>query len=990
MKHFVKKRYLYRNKVVRFTGFFTALALTASLLLPFVWPALAQPLATGPFPNEPIADYSTTVGTVRSILPAPDGSTYVAGDITRMNPTVSSRYGTSIDTGSALPDTNFAAPNGGVQVSISDTNGGWYIGGSFTEVSGITRNRLAHILPDGALDLSFNPNINNTVYALTLSPDGNTLYAGGVFTQVNGSVTRNRLAAFDISNGSVTSFNPNIATGQINTLVIGGSILYAGGTFTSVNGGASGYSAATRNRLAAFNTSTGQVTTFNPNINNTVRTLLLNGSILYAGGDFNGANSVNGNTTRNRLAAFNTTLATNNVTGFNPNINSGYYIYSLALDSVSNTIYAGGNFTQVNGSVSRSSIAAFDAGSGIVVSSFVDPAISGGPVYSLVLSPDSTTLYAGGAFSLASGLSRRWLAAFDTSNGTVTDFDPGIIWRPYSSVRTVALSHDGSALYIGGEGDISTMGGVLRNRLARILPDGTLDPNFNPNINNTVRTLLLNGSTLYAGGDFTEVDGGNSGYPAITRNRLAAFDTDTGQVTSFNPNINNTVNTLVFSPDDNTLYAGGVFTQVNGSVTRNRLAAFDIGSGLTTDFNPDITSSGVSAITLSPDHQTVYAGGSFTQVNGSVARNCLAAFNTSTGQVTTFNPNANSTVTAIALSPDGQTLYAGGTFSGATSVNGNVTRNYLAAFDANGGTVTGFDVNIKNSLANYIQSMVLSSDGSTLYTSGYFTVVNGSISRNSFAAFDTGTALVTDFRPDFRVNTDQNPPAYALSLDSANNRLYVGGDFVSVNNQSRNNLAAFQGPQYHKQLSNAETNQPVYLQTPYTTNITCSNVLAEASASVQDESYDYPLGLTEFCFDTDQENNEVSLTFVTDLKPEDVVARKYNSETNTYFDIQNAVITETTHEGQPALRLTYTITDNGDLDLDPEEGKIKDPVGLGVIPGATADTSTNGTGSTGAGSASGGLASTGSGMVPLIALALLSVLGSGLSLGWWATLRSKL
>ncbi|MBP9739007.1 LPXTG cell wall anchor domain-containing protein, partial [Candidatus Saccharibacteria bacterium] len=51
-----------------------------------------------------------------------------------------------------------------------------------------------------------------------------------------------------------------------------------------------------------------------------------------------------------------------------------------------------------------------------------------------------------------------------------------------------------------------------------------------------------------------------------------------------------------------------------------------------------------------------------------------------------------------------------------------------------------------------------------------------------------------------------------------------------------------------------------------------------------------------------------------------------------------AVITETTIEGQHALKVTYTITDNGQLDLDPATGKIVDPVGLAVTAGSLAST----------------------------------------------------
>ena len=61
---------------------------------------------------------------------------------------------------------------------------------------------------------------------------------------------------------------------------------------------------------------------------------------------------------------------------------------------------------------------------------------------------------------------------------------------------------------------------------------------FNPNVGGVVNALALSGTTLYAAGSFTTVNGGT------TRNRVAAFSTTDGTVTSFNPNLNNTVNTI--------------------------------------------------------------------------------------------------------------------------------------------------------------------------------------------------------------------------------------------------------------------------------------------------------------------------------------------------------------------------------------------------------------------------------------------------------------
>lgn len=142
-------------------------------------------------------------------------------------------------------------------------------------------------------------------------------------------------------------------------------------------------------------------------------------------------------------------------------------------------------------------------------------------------------------------------------------------------------------------------------------------------------------------------------------------------------------------------------------------------------------------------------------------------------------------------------------------------------------------------------------------------------------------------------------------------------------------------------LTDAEGGKPITITTPSGTTITCSSALKESAQVAQDGAYDYPLGLVNFCFDTNAQENQVSLTFVTDLKPNEAVARKYNPTTQTYFDIPGAVISETTLEGQHALMVSYTITDNGQLDLDPTSGKIIDPVGLATLSNQLASTGDN-------------------------------------------------
>ncbi len=132
------------------------------------------------------------------------------------------------------------------------------------------------------------------------------------------------------------------------------------------------------------------------------------------------------------------------------------------------------------------------------------------------------------------------------------------------------------------------------------------------------------------------------------------------------------------------------------------------------------------------------------------------------------------------------------------------------------------------------------------------------------------------------------------------------------------------------------------IQTPSNTTVSCSTGASEASLSRQDSTYDYPLGLINLCYTTVLPSDQIQLTFVTDLTPSQVVARDFNTATQTYTTIPGAIITQTTSGGHSALSLTYTVTDNGILDSNAASNFVTDPVGLGVLPaviGTTAATS---------------------------------------------------
>ena len=176
------------------------------------------------------------------------------------------------------------------QVIVGDTV---YVTGSFSSArpagSALGTNEtpranlLAFRLSTGALISTWAPSLNAQGRTIAASADGSTVYVGGDFTQVNGTTTRNRLAAFDSATGALRSFNPNV-NANVNDLAVSGDTLYLGGAFTVVSN-------QLRSRLAAVNATTGALLPWAPSAELEVHAIVAPNGPVVVGGKFTTLNS---------------------------------------------------------------------------------------------------------------------------------------------------------------------------------------------------------------------------------------------------------------------------------------------------------------------------------------------------------------------------------------------------------------------------------------------------------------------------------------------------------------------------------------------------------------------------------------------------------------------------------------------------------------------------------------------------------------------------
>ncbi len=371
------------------------------------------------------------------------------------------------------------------------------------------------------------------------------------------------------------------------------------------------------------------------------------------------------------------------------------------------------------------------------------------------------------------GTGRNYVAAISTSTAGALSYNASIPKTTGYRVDALALSADGSTLYAGGN---------FSDDLIATDATSGLHSSWDPNPGGPVESLAVSGSTIYAGGAFSDIGGQQRGRIAALR-ALDATAIETWNPGTNDPSGTSAVYALAVSdnPNDGSheVYAGGDFTSTGG-VPRDNLAAIDQ-NGVPTAWNPGADSS-VQALALSADEGTLYVGGVFTTLAGQT-RNKLGALTTgTTPTLTSWNPNVDpATGNVAALVIDGPDVYAGGSF---TTVGG-ATHNRLAAIDATTGVV-------RSSFAASVDDEVytLAVGRGTLYAGGLFLhagLSNGT-PRQRLAAFaETDGSLQTwNPAPDGAVRA----LAYSLGNAASSDLLYVGGDFTTAGGQPRGRIAA--------------------------------------------------------------------------------------------------------------------------------------------------------------------------------------------------------
>jgi len=351
----------------------------------------------------------------------------------------------------------------------------------------------------GSLDITFNPGTGasgNSVRSIFLETDGHVMI-GGLFSAVNG-VPRNQIARLNADGSLDAGFY--VGQGPDNTVraiaVLTNGMVLIGGDFTSV-------SSLARLYLARLRSDGSLDLAFNPFANDSVETMVLqpDGKILIAG-----AFTVINGTPRNRVARLNSDGSLD--AGFDPGTGANNVIHALSLQT-NGMVLVGGSFTTMNAS-NRSYIARLNA-DGSLDTSFDCGFVGGSGVSPITVSAvavrTSGKVIVGGTFVSINGYSRFGMAQLASDGSVDTAFVSPSFASPSSSLNSISIQSDEKVIVGGG---FHTFLGNPAEGIARLKPDGTVDPSFSASVNLAVFALAAqpDGKVLI-GGDFFTVNGTN-------------------------------------------------------------------------------------------------------------------------------------------------------------------------------------------------------------------------------------------------------------------------------------------------------------------------------------------------------------------------------------------------------------------------------------------------------------------------------------------------
>jgi len=372
----------------------------------------------------------------------------------------------------------------------------------------------------------------------------------------------------------------------------------------------------------------------------------------------------------------------------------------------------------------------------------------------------------------------------DTSfNSNGTGFSGGTHYW----VNTLALQADGKIL--AGGGNFISYNGQSRDKIARLNSDGSLDVTFDSMVFAQGENGIINAIVVQPDGKI--LIGGVKTKTQTTEGFFMRLNSDGSIDSSFTNNAilySESVNSIALQNDGKILVGGYFYQSPNvfeGYLKRLNIdgtidSSFTIGAG-----GPDFNTS-ISTIALQPDGK-ILIGGNFENYHNLRQNKWILRLNSNGTIDWSFNIGTgfNNTVSKIVVQSDGKIL-VGGRF---TEYNGQQTTKCLTRLNSNGSLDTSFNnSNSVGQIGDYVGSIILQLDGKIII-GGSFGTFNGQ-SQNRIARLNSDGTLDSSLDIGSGFLRHPNPSGsfvYAVGLQ-ADGKVLVGGNFTEYNKQPQSRI----------------------------------------------------------------------------------------------------------------------------------------------------------------------------------------------------------
>lgn len=701
-------------------------------------------------------------GTVQTLSLQSNQNLIVGGEYLHLNG-ISSPYFTRLKPDGTIDESFHTGSgfNGKVYATYIQPDGKIIVAGSFTSYNGISAGRLIRLNPDGSYDASFDTSIGATtgiIYDIARQPDGKILIVGS-FTKYNNSTT-NRIARILPSGALDTSFlSGSGTTSNINNVkvLIDGKILISG-NFTAFNG-------TQANRIvrlaengivdSGFNVGTG----FDDDVN--AMTIQPDDKIIL-GGKF----TTFGGRSANRIIRINQDGSID-ATFF---MGSGFSSGAVQVFKVDNSgnIMIGGSFTGNYNGVSVNRVCCIDH-SGFLKS---DIDFGSGPATASVLALENDTegaWYIGGSFLVFDGLNQGRLAKINSEGEYDTGYLASGIGFDNSVYKILSLENAKTMVF----GNFKKFNGTSASRIAKLLEDGSSDPDFNSGqagANNLIKSAVLQSDgKIILGGNFTK-------YNETVINRIVRILPNGAVDPTFNviSGCNSQIYAMAIQPDEKIIVAGG-FSKYNDANVGRIVRLLPDGSR-DSSFNPGLGADAIIEVVLVQPDGKILVGGRFITFN-EISCPHLVRLNSNGSIDPTFaiGEGFDKNVYAMALQSD-QKIVVGGNF-----LNFNrVGQKRLLRLNTNGSLDNTFESGPGFSKGD-VRSVLIQPDDRIL-VGGTFSGTYKNVTALRLIRLLKSGSLDASF------DATLNNKVFSMSF-SSDYKLLVGGDFNSVAGISKHRIA---------------------------------------------------------------------------------------------------------------------------------------------------------------------------------------------------------